>query len=197
MLAKEESLFLGRWLRAPLRMGAVAPSSPALARTIAQQVDPCRPGFVVELGSGTGAVTTALLGVGVPPERLILLERDATLYRWLKGRRPDLTIIQDDAAHLRARLAERGVSTVNTIVSGLPLLSIPERKRHAILDQAFACLGPDGIFVQFTYGPTCPIPRQVLASHGLKAEAVATVWLNLPPATVWRAYRPEAARQSK
>jgi phosphatidylethanolamine/phosphatidyl-N-methylethanolamine N-methyltransferase len=193
MLAKQDRLFLKQWVRGPFRMGALAPSGPALARLMAHQVDPKGPGTVVELGPGTGSITAALLEAGVAPERLILVEREEELCRWLKNRFPRLRILHEDAAHLAQRLVERGIVSVEAVVSSLPLLSMPPRTSHAIIDQAFGVLGPSGALIQFTYGPRCPIPRSLVARHGFEARPAGTAWLNLPPATVWRMARPVRA----
>lgn len=194
MLGKEDIIFLGRWIRTPLRIGAVAPSGAALGRLVAKQVDRTRTGPVVELGSGTGSITTALLKAGITPERLILFERDHELCQWLKSRFGQLTVFQDDARNLRARLAEHGIGWVDAIVSGLPLLSMAEATRHAVVDQALSLLGPEGVYVQFSYSPLCPIPRQIVARHGLEAEPAGVAWRNFPPATIWRAARSGGSR---
>lgn len=190
MLAKHDRLFLKRWVRGPLRMGAVAPSGPALARLMAHQVDATGSGPVVELGPGTGSITAALLEAGIAPERLILVEREEELVRWLKSRFPQLRILHEDAARLASHLTEQGIATVEAVVSSLPLLSMPPRASHAIIDQALSVLGPAGALIQFTYGPRCPIPRPLIARHGFEARPAGTAWLNLPPATVWRLTRP-------
>jgi phospholipid N-methyltransferase len=190
MLAKQDRLFLRRWVRGPLRMGAVAPSGPALARLMAHQADAHGTGTVVELGPGTGAITTALLEAGIKPERLILLEREAELYRWLKAQFPTIDVRHEDAGHLVRCLASHGIDKVDAVVSSLPLLSMPPHVAHDIMDQALSVLGPQGVLIQFTYGPRCPIPRPLIERHGLEARPVGTAWLNLPPATVWRVARP-------
>src|SRR5918912_3490011 len=73
---KEVALFFLRWLKAPHRIGAVAPSSRFLARAMAREVDVRGSGLVVELGGGTGSITRALLDAGLAPDRLIVVERD-------------------------------------------------------------------------------------------------------------------------
>ncbi len=55
-------------------MGAVMPSGKLLARTMAQYVDIDSEGPVVELGPGTGAITSALIEHGVDQKRLVLVE---------------------------------------------------------------------------------------------------------------------------
>ncbi|HUC60949.1 MAG TPA: hypothetical protein VMF53_03250 [Alphaproteobacteria bacterium] len=190
MLAKQDRLFLRRWVRAPLRIGAVAPSGPALGRLMAHQVDPRGAGPVVELGPGTGAITKALLEAGIAPGRLILVEREEELYRWLKAQFPKLDVRHEDAGRLGHCLARDRIAEVDAVVSSLPLLSMPPAVARGIVDQALSVLGPQGVLIQFTYGPRCPIPRPLIERHGFEARPVGTAWLNLPPATVWRIARP-------
>ena len=81
------ALFIKRWLRQPLAMGAVMPSGPlltkALALTAVREMQG-RDGHVIELGAGTGEVTKALLAAGIAPDRLALVERDPELVAFLR-----------------------------------------------------------------------------------------------------------------
>src|SRR5690349_3192362 len=70
----DEVRFIRSWIKKPLSMGAVTPSSKALARNMASYVDPHGDGPVIELGPGTGPVTEALIEHGVHPARLVLVE---------------------------------------------------------------------------------------------------------------------------
>ena len=169
-------------------VGAVAPSGPALAKVMAGYVDLSRPGPIVELGPGTGPVTKALLARGIPAERLLLVEYETKFCHLLAERYPTLKIVQGDAYGLKATLAKHVDGQVATIVSSLPLLIRPERDRIELLHQAFDLMGPDGLFIQFTYGLTVsPMP---IHAHGVGGAYVgkgsAPILLNIPPARVWR-----------
>ena len=100
--------FFFRWLRKPSQVGAVAPSSAALATALAAEVDVEAPGTVVELGPGTGRVTRALLEAGVDPEKLIAIERDAAFCRLLRERFPAIRIVSGDARRLEMPLRRAG-----------------------------------------------------------------------------------------
>ena len=82
-----KALFLKRWLRRPLAMGAVVPSGKLLAVAIAQTALDGLAGrpdeVVVELGAGTGQVTRALLDAGLPASALVPVERDPELASFL------------------------------------------------------------------------------------------------------------------
>ena len=70
----------------------------------------------------------------------------------LAERYPGVKIVQGDAYGLKATLAGHVNGEVATVISSLPLLNRPERDRVQLLHQAFELMGPDGLFIQFTYG---------------------------------------------
>jgi phosphatidylethanolamine/phosphatidyl-N-methylethanolamine N-methyltransferase len=186
----EVAVFLGRWLKAPHRIGALAPSSRYLARAMARQIDPRHARLVIELGGGTGSITRALLAAGLPAEKLIVVERDERLHRLLAERFPQLRVLHGDAAQLVQMLRPLGIATVSAIISSLPLLSMPKRLRHRIVEQSFALLGERGSLVQFTYGIASPLPEREFPVAG---KVMGLVWRNIPPAFVWRFQRRAAA----
>lgn len=176
------SVFARALLSNPRAVGACCPSSPQLARAVAAAVDPSAAGLVVELGGGTGAITSALLARGVPPERLVVVERDPSLARHLKEHFLGVKVIGGDAVELASLLArEDSGARVATIVSSLPMISLSMDEVRAIGEQICAVLEPGGSLVQYTY--------QLALGHArvpgcLKLVASDHVWINLPPARV-------------
>ncbi|MGO7961755.1 SAM-dependent methyltransferase, partial [Rhizobium leguminosarum] len=53
----------------------------------------------------------------------------------------------------------------------------------------FSNLRPHGAFYQFTYGPQCPVPVEILDSLGLVAKRIGWTLRNIPPAAVYRISR--------
>jgi phosphatidylethanolamine/phosphatidyl-N-methylethanolamine N-methyltransferase len=174
--------FIRSWLEKPLAMGAVTPSSRALARTMAACVDAAAPGVIVELGPGTGPITEALVAQGVDPARLVLVEFDTTFCRLLRARYPAATVVQGDAYSLKRLLAGLLQEPAAAVVSGLPLFTKPLRMRLRLLFEAFSLMLPGGPFVQFTYNAVPPIPTRI---DGVRARASERIWMNIPPARVW------------
>ncbi|WP_307730333.1 class I SAM-dependent methyltransferase [Alsobacter ponti] len=179
---QDEARFLKSWLENPKVAGAIMPSSPALARAMAREVNPSRPGPVVELGPGTGPVTEALLRRGVAQDRLVLVEFDPEFCRLLARRFPRARIVRGDAYALAQTLKGVLHQPAAAVVSSLPLLTRPEPDRVALLADAFRLLSPGAPFVQFTYGLVSPVPRE---AGGFTADVSPPIWLNLPPARVW------------
>jgi phosphatidylethanolamine/phosphatidyl-N-methylethanolamine N-methyltransferase len=187
MMSRDSRLFLRRWLKNPMRIGAIAPSSRRLADAMARLVPHEGEGWVVELGGGTGVITAALLRAGIAPGRLAVIERDPALHRHLEERFPQVRIVLGDAAHLVESLRPLGIASARAVVSGLPLLSFPRPLQDEIVRSAFALLAPGAPYIQFTYGPMSPIARDRLGLQGRIAKRVAA---NLPPAHVWVYHRP-------
>jgi phosphatidylethanolamine/phosphatidyl-N-methylethanolamine N-methyltransferase len=178
----DEVRFIRSWIEKPLSIGAVTPSSRALARAMAAYVDPNSKGPVIELGPGTGPVTEALVAHGIDPARLILLEYDPTFCRLLRERYPAATVVQGDAYSLKRVLGSHLAAPAAAVVSGLPLFTKPLKTRLKLVYEAFALMLPGAPFVQFTYATVGPIPK---ALDRVRSEASERIWMNIPPARIW------------
>lgn len=176
-------LFGREWLRSPLHVGAVAPSSAALARAITHGLTG-DDGPVIELGPGTGVFTAALLERGIPPERIATIESNQVFAAALAKRYPQITVIGGDAARVR-HVTPFGPAGAALVICGLPLLSMPPEKVLRILGGSLAALRPGGELRLFTYGLRCPISSAMRSRLGLVAQRTAFVLLNIPPATVY------------
>lgn len=194
---KAELGFFLLWLRRPTRVGAIIPSSKALATSMAARVEVDAPGIVIELGGGTGSITEAILAAGTAPQDLVVIEREAELCAILTERFPHVRILRGDACDLKEILARAEIGPVKVVVSGLPLLSMDSRVRQRIVASAFSVLPPEGEFLQFTYGPTSPVSRQTRTSLGIAGQRADWVLYNLPPASVWRYRRVPAERTAR
>jgi phosphatidylethanolamine/phosphatidyl-N-methylethanolamine N-methyltransferase len=178
----DEVRFLRTWIEKPLHVGAVMPSGRLLARTMAQYVDANSSGPVVELGPGTGAITSALIERGVDQKRLVLVEYNPGFCALLRDRYPHAKVVQGDAYTLRDSLRNVLGSPASAVVSGLPLVTKPMQTRLKLIRDAFQALAPGAPFVQFTYSVAPPIPKSL---PGVSTEASERIWMNLPPARVW------------
>lgn len=179
--------FFRQWLKNPIGIAALSPSSRRLAREMIDQLPdtPCR---VIELGGGTGVFTRALLERGVLPDQLLVVELNQELHRLLQQRFPEVKVVRGDAMELKD-IVEReqfgGAGEVDAILSGLGLLSMSRATQRRILSAAFSVLGAKGRFIQFTYGPVSPVSREVLTELGLGVYRGGVAWRNVPPAAVY------------
>lgn len=199
----EKWRFFRQWLRHPRATAAVSPSGPQLVRAMMAEL-PAGAQRVIELGAGTGVMTRALLARGIAPSELLVFELNPELHHHLAGQFPELTVLCADACELVEETRACGFAQAgpaDAVVSSLGLLSMPRELQRCILRAAFACLAPSGSFIQFTYGPGCPVPRELMDELGLHAIRGRTVLRNVPPATVYvfrrnrsRAIVPRSAR---
>jgi phospholipid N-methyltransferase len=180
------SFFL-QWLSAPLRVGAIAPSSLQLAKVMTAEIS-AENAPVIELGPGSGVFTRALIERGIPQTRLALVEHSEAFAGQLTAQFPRARVLCIDATQLDARTAIGG-ERAGAVVSGLPLLLMPAPTVATILERAFECLRPEGAFYQFTYGPRSPVSRDLLDRLGLVAVRVGMALGNFPPAFVYRISR--------
>ena len=174
-----------RFLRAlvarPKNIGAIAPSSRALGRAIARQIDPAHPGPVLELGPGTGALTEGILERGIAPERLTLVEFDSDMAAFLAARFSGVDVIRGDAFDLHHTLGPKAHQLFSAIVSGIPLLNFTMAQRRGFMAGVLRLLAPGAPLIQFSYGRQAP----VVPPAGHCVTRAALVWANLPPARVW------------
>jgi phosphatidylethanolamine/phosphatidyl-N-methylethanolamine N-methyltransferase len=179
--ASEHLNFIRGLIVRPKNVGALVPSSPALAKAIAAQVDPKRPGPVLELGPGTGVVTEALIERGVAEDRLIAIEYDADFTKMVRERFPRARVLRGDAFDFAGMLDGIVDQPYAAIVSGLPLLNFPAEKRRELIEAALDRLLPGAPYVQFSYGTKPSIPP----TDRYTVKRAALIWKNLPPARVW------------
>ena len=183
----EKLRFIGQWLKNPRQTAAVAPSSPELAAAMLAEM-PADTRRVIELGGGTGALTRAIVSHGITGNALLVLELNEELHSHLHRRFPEELLVLGDAAELPRLAAEAGfldAGPADAVISGLGLLAMDRELVTRILRAAFACLRPDGRFIQFTYGPVSPVSDAVLDVLGLRMRRGEFVLRNVPPATVY------------
>ncbi len=187
------ALFFRHWLRRPLGIGAILPSSSAVVRAMAREVPFSRPGAVLELGGGTGVVTRGLIEAGCSPERLIVVEREPELADVLRRRFERSRIVESDACAIGSLLAELGVQKLAAVISSLPIKWFPLESQRAVVAPCFDRLGAEGIFLQLTNALASPLPMRPL---GLEGTEVARVWTQFPPVQIWL-YRRSAVREDE
>jgi phosphatidylethanolamine/phosphatidyl-N-methylethanolamine N-methyltransferase len=178
--AMSDSLrFIGRLVAKPKLVGAIAPSSRALANAIAAQIAVPANGAILEIGPGTGVATQALIERGVRPEQITAIEFDPEFARLIAKRFPRVRLIRGDAFDLDRMLGDH--EPFAGIISGLPLLNHSLERRRRFLQGLLARLKPGAPLIQFSYGLHAP----VAAPPGVSVVLAALVLFNLPPARVW------------
>ena len=174
------------YLRHPLQLGALFPSSSALGSLMIQHINPNASGYVLELGPGIGPFTKALLKIGIPEKKLVLVEQSSDFTAFLQDSFPEATVICGDVKDIVSILRPLGIKKVDEIISGIPLNAMSGKLRETICGEGFKLLRSGGSFVQVSYLPRCPIPTHIITKHSAKKIYCGSTLRNIPPAFVWR-----------
>lgn len=185
--------FLAEWIRRPTQVGAIAPSSRALARMMLDRVDIPAARVVVEYGPGTGAFTDAIRPRLGPGATLFGIELNAHMAAVLAQRHPGVRIHRRSVDEVESVCREEGLpgqGCVDVIVSGLPWASFPDDLQVRTLEATRRVLRPGGALVTFGYhiGLMLPAGRRFyrrLPEYFPSITRSRTVWGNLPPAFVF------------
>lgn len=180
-------LFLRQFIRSPLTVGAVLPSSPALARVMLAPIDFAAARAVVEFGPGTGAFTAEIARRLRPGCRYLGIELSSAFARALSNRFPALTFVNGSVADLTEILAGQGIATIDGIVCGLPWATLPVSLQDRVFAAMDRALSPGGVFVTFGYYQSLVLPpawalRRRLQMHFAQVVRSPVVWANVPPA---------------
>lgn len=184
---KENLQFLQAFLKNPLKVGAIAPSSPELAAAMLQGIQPDDHNIVLELGVGTGAITKFLRDAIPSRNSYLGLELDSDLVSTLNKKYPDLNIICGNAAEAYKIHAESGLGKVRYVVCCLPFVSLPKEISESVLVeiQKFMDEGCELRIFQYAHGYYLPPAiklREFLKNRYGKSRRSRLVLKNVPPA---------------
>lgn len=187
-MVNQYMLFLGQFLKDPRTLGAIAPSSRALARAMVAGIDLEAADRVVEFGPGLGAFTREILARKGPGTAYAAVECNPTFARRLAAMFPEARILVGDAAEAERLLGPQAVGTVDAVISGLPFANFDGPTQERILEATVRLLKPGGVFATFSYIHTWPFPRprafRALLARLFGAVSRRPVLPNLPPAFV-------------
>jgi len=175
-------LFFRRALAHPLQLATPLPSSAALGRLVARHIPDLARGHVIEVGGGTGVITSELLNAGLSPERLIVVELDPELASYLRRKFPGVRVLAADASRLSELLPTSWRGEIGTVINGVPMTVLSLAAQRKLIDAMLAALGPKGRYLQYTYSLFSPLPARRL---GLTGRRLGITFGNFPPASLW------------
>jgi phospholipid N-methyltransferase len=178
-------LFLRKFLKYGKRVASVAPSSPHLARAVCEHITPTHPQTILELGAGTGAVTTIAARRMHPDSTLLALELDPDFARILRQCCPQAHVIEADATTIATHLQALGIAHVDVVLSGLPTPSLPPTITLPIFETLQA-VARTSYFSQLTVIPWLYLGMYRRLFHEVTFRPV---WLNIPCGGVYHCRR--------
>jgi phospholipid N-methyltransferase len=183
----ENIQFLRAFLKNPGKVGAIAPSSPELAQTMVNGLEPDRDNIILELGVGTGAISKFIEPILPDGDSYLGLELDPKLHATLRHHYPDLKIIQGNACEAYKIHKDSGLGKVKYLVCCLPFVSLPGTVADQIYKQIdmFMDDGCNLRLFQYAHGyylpPALKLRERMRNLYG-KSKRSKIVLKNVPPA---------------
>ena len=186
--------FLRQFIARPFATGAIAPSSVFLARRMVEGLELGEAEAVLEYGPGTGAFTGTILEQLKPRAKFAVIETNPQFAEVFRMRYPRVPLFQDSVVNARRVCDRAGISSVDCIVCGLPWATFSESVQVKCLEEMMRVLKPGGRFATFAYVHGLalrPAKRfaNLLANYFSHVSKSPVVWLNVPPAFVYRCRR--------
>lgn len=185
----ENIQFLQAFLKNPLKVGAITPSSPELAQKMLEGIEPDPENVVLELGVGTGAITKRLEMIVPDRGSYLGIELDPDLVRSLRRKFPDLQFVRGNACDAFNIHQRSGIGKVSSIICCLPFVSLPNEVGERILNEIdkFMQLGCTFRTFQYAHGyymPSAIKLRDFMRARYGKARKSKLVVKNVPPAYI-------------
>ncbi len=180
--------FLQAFLKNPLKVGSIAPSSPELAQKMLADIRPNEEATVLELGVGTGAITKFLQETVPNRESYVGIELDKDLVRHLKKNFPDMKIVRGNACDTFSIYQKTGFGKVGFIICCLPFVSLPNDVGERILSEVDkfmeqgACVFRTFQYAHGYYFPSAIKLREHMRNRYGKARRSRLIVKNVPPA---------------
>jgi phospholipid N-methyltransferase len=180
-------MFLRGFIKHPVMVGSVIPSSRALIDKMLSKVDWAECRLFVEYGPGVGTFTEHILQRMAPDATLIAIDTnpDFTDYLNRKFRDSRLIAVTGSAADTRRIMAEAGFEEADYVLSGLPFSTLPPGVGPRIAAETHAALRKGGCFLVYQFSPKV---RDYIAPHFDRIDR-GMEWINVPPAQLFWAWK--------
>jgi phospholipid N-methyltransferase len=176
-------VFIQEFLKHPLQIGSIIPSSRYLERRIIAAAGIASANLVVELGAGTGGITRAILRAMPAHAKLLSIEINPQFHSLLKNIEDDRLIAhKGSASELKEIIALYDLDAPNVVISGIPFSTMSRSTGTEILKTISSLLSPNGRFIAYQVSNRVATLCQPLLGSG----QTTTEFLNIPPMRVFQ-----------
>ena len=180
--SRERMAFFREFLKHPLQIGSVIPSSRFLEKRVLKKAELSGAKTVVELGAGTGGITRAILGAMAPEARLLSIEINPRFYDMIRTIDDERLIAHlGSACELQEILSTYGLGAADAIISGIPFSTMSPSIGADILAAISSTLGARGRFVAYQVSDRVAALSRPFLGHG----RMDLEFLNIPPMRVF------------
>jgi phospholipid N-methyltransferase len=179
--------FLRGFIKHPVMVGSIIPSSRVLIEKMLAPVDWDETKLFVEYGPGVGTFTRPILDKLGEDATLIAIDTNADFIGYLREDidDPRLVAVNGSATDVAKIIHDRGFDHADYVLSGLPFSTLPPGLGEAIGKATAGVIRPGGAFLVYQFSPKVldfikPFFERI--ERGFE-------WINVPPATLFWAYR--------
>jgi phospholipid N-methyltransferase len=176
-------MFLRGFVKHPVMVGSVVPSSDRLIRRMLGPVDWANCKLFVEYGPGVGTFCRPILERMAPDARLVAIDTNPDFIRYLNGTVADsrFAAVHGSAADVEQIVRAHGFDQADYVLSGLPFSTLPPGVGPAIAAATHRVIRPGGAFLVYQFSPKV---RDFLAPHFARIDHDME-WWNVPPAQLY------------
>lgn len=180
---RDRLTFFQEFLKHPRQIGSVTPSSRFLEQRLLKTAELKSASTIVELGSGTGGTTLAILRAMPPHARLLSIEINPQFYCLIKSINDERLIAHlGSASELKEILSMYGFGAPDVIISGIPFSTMSHSAGSEVLARISAVLTNNGRFVAYQVSNrVTSLCEPFLGTGRMELE-----FLNIPPMRVFR-----------
>ena len=179
--------FLRGFLKHPVMVGSIIPSSRILIERMLKPVDWKNTKLFVEYGPGVGTFTRPVLEKMADDATLIAIDTNPDFVKFLRRSIDDhrLVAVTGSAADVREIVRERGFDYADYVLSGIPFSTLPPGIGEDIARATSEVIRPGGAFLVYQFSPKVfdfIEPWFDRIDRGFE-------WINVPPARLFWAHR--------
>jgi len=183
--------FLRGFLKNPVMVGSVIPSSKVLIDKMLSPVRWDEVKLFVEYGPGVGTFTRPVLDRLPSDAKLIAIDTNSDFIDYLKKDIVDerLIAVVGSAADVQKIIEAHGFGHADYVLSGLPFSTLPPGVGDSIGEATAKAIRAGGAFLVYQFSPKV---REFIAPYFERIDR-GFEWINVPPATLFWAWREPAA----
>jgi phospholipid N-methyltransferase len=185
--------FLRGFLKNPVMVGSVIPSSKVLIDKMLSPVRWDEVKLFVEYGPGVGTFTRPVLDRLPSDAKLIAIDTNSDFIDYLKKDIVDerLIAVVGSAADVQKIIEAHGFGHADYVLSGLPFSTLPPGVGDSIGEATAKAIRAGGAFLVYQFSPKV---REFIAPYFERIDR-GFEWINVPPATLFWAWREPAAAE--
>lgn len=173
------SMFFRGFLKHPVMVGSIIPSSDTLIAHMLSKVDWESCDVFVEYGPGVGTFSQHILDRMRPDATYIAIDLNPDFVEYLSDTIIDNRFrpVHGSAADVEQIVKDSGFESANYVLSGLPFSTLPAGVGDAIAAATHRVLKTGGAFLVYQYRPKV---RDFIAPYFKRIDAGMEYW-NIPP----------------